>query len=96
MGSNVVYVTADRDSPALLADELELEDTRWIAGTPPVAGAYRVRCRHTGALMDVWVECPEDGHAHVRFARTQRRVAPGQSVVVYDGLTCLGGGLVAR
>lgn len=96
VGSNVVYVTADRDSPALLADELELEDTRWIAGTPPVAGAYRVRCRHTGALMDAWVECPEDGHAHVRFARTQRRVAPGQSVVVYDGLICLGGGLVAR
>ncbi|WP_246824698.1 tRNA 2-thiouridine(34) synthase MnmA [Olsenella sp. HMSC062G07] len=34
--------------------------------------------------------------ALVRFSSTQRRVAPGQSVVVYDGLRCLGGGIVSR
>ena len=93
---NVVYVTADPNSPALLADELELEDTRWVAGSAPAAGTYQVRCRHTGALLDAQVEPGSAGGARVRFLRTQRRVAPGQSVVVYDGLTCLGGGLVAH
>jgi tRNA-specific 2-thiouridylase len=32
----------------------------------------------------------------VSFAEPVRTVAPGQSVVVYDGLVCLGGGIVRK
>ena len=32
----------------------------------------------------------------LRFAQPHRTVAPGQSVVLYEGLTCLGGGVVAH
>ena len=101
VGANVVYVSADHGSPALMWDELELDDARWILGTAPPAGNYLVRSRHTGRLTLAYVQPhpADDMHelpwAYVRFAQTQRRVAPGQSVVIYDGQCCLGGGFVA-
>ena len=95
--ANVVYVTADRMSPALFADALALEDCRWIAGRQPAAGEYVVRTRHTGDLVPCSFEPAEgDRPARVRFAEPQRRVAPGQSAVLYDGLECLGGGLISK
>ena len=94
--ANIVYVTADSACPGLWTRELKLEDARWIAGAAPHAGAYRVRMRHTGPLFEAEV-VPNGGHtALVRFPEPVRTVAPGQSVVVYDGLVCLGGGIVSK
>ena len=95
---NVVYVTADHRSPALFCSELSLEDARWIGGSAPAAGELSlVRTRHTGTLTPVRVEPGTDGRtAHLTFFEPQRRVAPGQSAVTYDGLTCLGGGIVSK
>ena len=93
VGGNVVYVTADHDSPALFTRQVELEDVRWIAGEPPAPGRYLVRTRHTGELREVVLDLA--GPAPVlRFDEPARRVAPGQSAVIYDGIRCLGGGIV--
>ena len=95
--ANVVYVTADRMSPALFASELLLDDCRWIGGEAPAAGEYVVRTRHTGDLVSCVLEAGAVGEtATVRFADPQRRVAPGQSAVIYDGLRCLGGGIIQK
>lgn len=95
--NNVVYVTADRQSPALFSAEVELADARWIAGEPPAAGDYLVRSRHTGDLVPARVESAGGGRrVRLTYAEPQRRVAPGQSAVIYDGLECLGGGIVQR
>lgn len=88
---NVVYVTADRMSPALFTSELALDDVRWISGEAPAPGRYLVRTRHTGELR----EASLDGSV-LRFDEPVRRVAPGQSAVLYDGLRCLGGGIVQK
>ena len=88
---NVVYVTADHDSPALFCREVALDDVRWISGEAPAAGRYLVRTRHTGELR----EAELDGTV-LRFEEPVRRVAPGQSAVLYDGLRCLGGGIVRK
>ncbi len=37
----------------------------------------------------------DDGGLAVRFARDQRAVTPGQSLVMYDGDTCIGGAVIA-
>ncbi len=91
--TNTVYVTADRMSPALFTCELLLGDCRWVGGEPAPAGEYAVRMRHTGEL----IACAWDPETReVRFSEPQRRVAPGQSAVLYDGLTCLGGGIIQK
>ena len=68
---NVVYVTADRMSPALFCREVELDDVRWVSGEPPAAGRYLVRTRHTGELREAELAGPV-----LRFEEPVRRVAP--------------------
>ena len=92
---NVVYVTADRACPALLTSSVELFDCHWVSGHAPEPGDYLVRCRHTGALARAYVTCGSPDACEVRFAVPHEEVAPGQSVVVYDGIRCLGGGMRA-
>ena len=96
---NVVYVTADPSCPALWTTSVDLEDVRWIGGKAPAEGDYLVRSRHTGELRPAHVT-PSTGEGGALLARVEypepvRTVAPGQSAVVYDGLECLGGGLIA-
>ena len=98
--NNVVYVTADRDCPGLWTRELQLCDVHWIAGKPPATGQYLVRTRHTGQLRPARLElaaaASDAATARVVFPEPVRTVAPGQSAVIYDGTTCLGGGIVQR
>jgi len=93
---NVVYVTADKRCPALWTREQVLEDCRWIAGEAPAEGRYLVRSRHTGELRPAEVSLLDGGGCLVAYPEPIQVVAPGQSAVVYDGLSCLGGGLIAR
>ncbi len=93
--ANVVYVTADPACPGLWTCELALSDARWIAGEPPEEGVYLVRTRHTGALREALLEEGPRGLS-LRFSESVRTVAPGQSAVVYDGVNCLGGGIIQR
>ena len=96
MGENTVYVSHDPLAARMQASELELADCVWLAGEAPEAGRLLVRTRHTGALAEALVEpCGDGSTARIAFDEPRERVAPGQSVVVYDGKICLGGGIVA-
>lgn len=93
---NVVYVTSNKTCPALWTTQDVLVDAHWISGVSPRAGSYLVRTRHTGTLRRAWVEPLEDSRALVTYEEPVRTVAPGQSAVVYDGIQCLGGGIIDR
>jgi tRNA-specific 2-thiouridylase len=72
----------------LLTGELPLRDLRWAGD--PAAGAVLVQCSAHGPARPADV----DGTV-VRWAEPQRRVAPGQTVVLYDPTDqlVLGGGI---
>ena len=93
--ANVVYVTADKRCPGLWSDELALEDVHWVSGEPPAEGSYLVRTRHTGPLREARLEL-DGSRVRLRYPQPERTVAPGQSAVIYDGVTCLGGGIVSK
>src|SRR5688572_11726426 len=96
VASNVLYVDQGIDSPWLQSQTLRSESTHWIAGTPP---AVRFECtaqtRYRQADEACEVHVQDDGTLEVRFARPQRAVTPGQSLVLYDGDICLGGAVIA-
>ena len=73
----------------LLAPSVSLTQLCWV--DQPVAGAVLAQSSAHGDA----VEATFDG-ATVHFREPQRRVAPGQSVVLYRGDEVLGGGITGR
>jgi tRNA-specific 2-thiouridylase len=72
----------------LLVDRVRLTSLAWVDGA--VTGSVLAQCSAHGAARPAAF----DGET-VRFATPQRAVAPGQSVVLYDGDDVLGGGIAA-
>jgi tRNA-specific 2-thiouridylase len=80
--------------PALERRSCELEAVTWIAGAPPAEDfEAQGRVRYRAPLVPVTVHVRGVGRARVDFARAQVRIAPGQSLVLYDGPLVLGGGV---
>ena len=96
--NNVVYVSADKNCPALWTREIVMEDCKWVSDAAPAAHGYLIRSRHTRKLEEARIEVdPRDASkACVCFDEPVHTVAPGQAVSVYDGLECLGGGIVSN
>ena len=94
---NLLYVDQGHDSPWLHSRSLRTEAMHWISGEPP---ATRFSCtgqtRYRQADEDCEIEVHDDASVTVRFARPQRAVTPGQSLVLYDGDACLGGAVILQ
>ena len=92
---NILYVDQGHDSPWLQSSWLRSEPMHWIAGAPPAA---RFECtaqtRYRQPDEPCTVQVRDDGTLDVHFARPQRAVTPGQSLVLYDGMECLGGAVI--
>jgi tRNA-specific 2-thiouridylase len=89
-----VRVGPERD---LLCGQVALERMVWsVAPTATAAGPpVAAQCSAHGPPRAARVEPVGDGGALVRFDRPERRVARGQSVVLYDGDEVIGGGIAA-
>ena len=94
MDKNEVYVTTNLNDEALWRIGLNLVSAHWINDTPQ-PGAYQIRVRHRAALMTTQLSFDEEGSIVLKLDNAERAVAPGQSVVLYDGDICIGGGIVA-
>ncbi len=81
---------------SLVAKGASLSQMRWMV-PPPSCGRLvlhsqtRFRARSTSSCVTI-----RDGEAYVRFGQPQRAVAPGQSVVFYDGDVVVGGGTIVE
>jgi len=94
---NVLRVAQGRDHPALWSHGLLTEAAHWIAGAPPALPLdCQGRTRHREPLAACRVEPRTGGALAVRFAAARFAVAPGQSVVLYQGEECLGGAVIGR
>jgi tRNA-uridine 2-sulfurtransferase len=80
------------DEADVLRPGVAVRDISWVDG--PVAGPVRVQCSAHGVAQPATVEL-DGGVLAVRWDAPQRRVAPGQSVVLYDpsDTSVLGGGI---
>ncbi len=91
---NVLVVVQGTDHPLLYSSALTATAIDWVAGEPP---ALPLRChaktRYRQPDQDCVVE-RQDQHWLVTFDHPQRAVTPGQSVVLYQGEVCLGGGII--
>ena len=93
--SNTLVVTQGRDHPLLYATTVDINECHWIAGQAPqlpfvCAGKTRYRQVQDGCTLYVL----SNDCYRVIFERPQWAPTPGQSVVLYDGRECIGGGVI--
>lgn len=88
MDRNEVYVSRDLGDEALWKHDIQLVSVHWINDTP-ADGDYQIRVRHRAPLVTAHLSGDR-----LHLNDPQRAVAAGQSIVVYHGDTCLGGGIV--
>lgn len=94
MAKNEVYVTTNLNDGQLWRTEVVLNSAHWI-NQPPAAGTYNIRVRHRAPLVRADVAFNSNNKLKLRLHEQQRAIAAGQSIVIYDEHTCLGGGIVA-
>lgn len=67
----------------LQRDSLALHSMVWAGGVA-LAGRYRVQCSAHGASLPCTVALVDDDRVQVTLDAAHRRIAPGQSAVLYD------------
>ncbi|MEO6895345.1 MAG: tRNA 2-thiouridine(34) synthase MnmA [Caldimonas sp.] len=95
LARNVLQVVSGHDHPWLQSRRVEADDASWVAGTPPPPGRYAAKTRYRQADAACELRPTDgDGRIELAFESCQWAVTPGQSVVLYDGEVCLGGGVI--
>jgi tRNA-specific 2-thiouridylase len=93
--NDVLYVGQGHEHPWLHAGLLEASQLSWVSGHAPEAGkTLTAKVRYRQADQGCTVREVNDGRLVLEFHEAQRAVTPGQSVVLYDGENCLGGGII--
>ena len=78
------------------AGRLAAERLSWVSGSPPGEGArLAAKVRYRQADQPCVVREVGGGRMLLEFEEPQRAVTAGQSVVLYEGEECLGGGIIA-
>lgn len=95
--NNILIVGQGHDHPLLLHSSLLAGRFDWVSGSAPAADfSCRAKIRYRQPDQECRIESSGDGRYSIEFMRPQRAITPGQSVVLYDGETCLGGGIIEQ
>ena len=92
---NELVVVQGRDHPLLRSRALAAADLAWVGGEPPEpAVTYGGKTRYRQADAPCHIAELDAGECRIDFHDPQWAVTPGQSVVLYRGEVCLGGGVI--
>jgi tRNA-specific 2-thiouridylase len=103
MVSNKTSIEGDEDSIGMLpgaVKEVRISKVNWISGVPKIGASLQGRSRYRQTLYQTKVLSISNSHsaqgieASLEFNEPQDTLTPGQSLVIYDGETCLGGGVI--
>jgi tRNA-specific 2-thiouridylase len=79
----------------LYTSALDAEDVNWLAPSPTRKMRLLAQIRYRSPATAAELVPGPARTARLRFDAPQRAIAPGQSVVFYDGDRLLGGGTIA-
>lgn len=86
VSDNVFESTKEKDT-----NKIKIENVNWVSGAAPSGEKkYSARIRYQQDLQPCLIE-----NEFVVFDEPQNLASSGQSIVVYDGEACLGGGIIS-
>ncbi len=92
---NELVVVQGHDHPLLQSSALSASELTWVSGAAPhSAPAYGGKTRYRQPDAQCRIAALDDETCTVEFDEPQWAVTPGQSVVLYRGAVCLGGGVI--
>jgi tRNA-specific 2-thiouridylase len=95
LGENTLIVVQGHDDPLLLRRSLSAVDASWVSGELPLEGSvHTAKSRYRQADSTCRLTRVQDDELSMEFSEPHWAVTPGQSVVVYEGPVCLGGGII--
>ncbi|MGC2984945.1 tRNA 2-thiouridine(34) synthase MnmA [Enterococcus faecium] len=95
LATNTLYVGQGFHHPALYATSLDASEIHFTTNEPmPKEFKCTAKFRYRQQDVPVTVRLLDDNRAEVVFDEPVRAITPGQAVVFYDGMECLGGGLI--
>ena len=95
LAGNKLVVVQGHDHPLLMKRALAADETSWVGGSAPSERSqHTAKTRYRQADAPCTLSRVLESEIKVEFATPQWAVTPGQSVVLYDGEVCLGGGVI--
>ncbi len=88
---NELVVAQGNEAPELFEKELQAGKIHWIAGQAP---KFPLTCNAKIRYRQPDQKCTVSRSGKVVFAKPQRAITPGQSIVLYKGQEMLGGGVI--
>ncbi|MDP1926531.1 MAG: tRNA 2-thiouridine(34) synthase MnmA [Thiobacillus sp.] len=96
MDSNTLIVVQGHEHPLLKRSSLGAAQLNWISGVAPdPERAYTAKTRYRQTDAACHITTLADDTLELAFDTPQWAVTPGQSVVLYEGEVCLGGGIIS-
>ncbi len=94
--NNVLIVAEGNDDKALYSVGLKAIQETWIIDEPELPYECTCKIRYRQPDVPCTIYRDDNGGLKVMFKQPVAAVAPGQSVVFYQGLDCLGGAVIDK
>lgn len=95
---NTITVSTDKTKLFVRSDVgIKIGSVNWMDGhTPEINKVYKARSRYRGDLYDIKIKSVDGDKALIEPQSKDMTSVSGQSLVIYDGEKCLGGGIIEK
>lgn len=95
--NNILYVVQGENHSALFSEGLLATDFSWVSGKEKQNSfECTAKFRYRQEDQQVKVQIINENKVKIIFKKPQKAITPGQTVVLYEEETCLGGGVIDK
>lgn len=91
---NVITVCQGEDNPLLFTERLLATEESWVNNPPSLPFRCNAKVRYRSPDVPCTLYKRQGDELHIAFDTPQKAITPRQSIVFYDGMTCLGGAMI--